>query len=302
MLQKVIRTEGWKLGLSLFWFLFTFSLVVWWWIFSLEQLDLLTGVLNQHKFESLQRMLVWEGAVLVSAVFCGGFMLVLFTYKEKSRNQRLRNFFSNFAHDLKTSLTRLRLRTEVLAEKAVGSDTTELRKLLEEVSRLDLQLENSLWVAREGSQKLLAEKIPLSAVIGFLRVEWPELEVKLHREARLLADDQALKSIFRNLFQNAWLHGRATRLDINPRREKNHWHIEIADNGGGYRGDPRRLGSPLLKSESQGGNGLGLYLTRDLLERMHGRIRFLPRAAGDSAGFRVEVTLPAADVAEAPHA
>lgn len=290
MLKRMMRAEGWKLGLSLFWFIFTFSLVVWWWIFSLEQLDLLTGVLNQHKFDSLQRMLIWEGAVLVSAVFCGGFMLVLFTYKEKSRNQRLRNFFSNFAHDLKTSLTRLRLRTEVLAEKA---ESPEFRKLLEEVSRLDLQLENSLWVAREGTQKLFAQKISLSQIIGFLRVEWPELEIKLHQDAQVIADGQALKSVFRNLFQNAWLHGKATRIDVKPRLEKNHWHIAIADNGQGYGGDHVQLGSPLLKSRSEQGNGVGLYLTRDLLERMRGRIVF-PKVP---TGFSAEITLPVADSA-----
>lgn len=288
MLRRVLRAEGWKLGLSLFWFIFTFSLVIWWWIFSLEQLELLTGVLNQHKFESLQRMLIWEGAVLVSAVFCGGFMLVMFTYKEKSRNQRLRNFFSNFAHDLKTSLTRLRLRTEVLAEKA---ESPEYRKLLEEVSRLDLQLENSLWVARGDSQKLYAQKISLSQTIGFLRVEWPELEIKLHQDAEVVADGHALKSIFRNLFQNAWLHGKATRIDIKPHPEKNQWRIAITDNGQGYAGDNLRLGSPLLKSRSEQGNGVGLYLTRDLLERMHGRITF-PQV---ETGFCAEVSLPRAE-------
>lgn len=287
MIEKAVRIERWKLGLSLFWFIFTFSLVVWWWMFSLEQLELMTSVLNQHKFESLQRMLIWEGAVLVSAVFCGGFMLVMFTYKEKSRNQKLRNFFSNFAHDLKTSLTRLRLRTEVMVEKA---ESPEFQKLLEEVSRLDLQLENSLWVAREGSQKLLTQQIKLSSVISFLRVEWPDLEIKLHQDAVVMADGQALKSIFRNLFQNAWLHGKANRVDINPRLDKNNWRIEISDNGQGYKGDHRQLGSRLLKSRSEQGNGLGLYLTKDLIERMRGHILFRK----SEEGFKVEVVLPAA--------
>jgi signal transduction histidine kinase len=285
MTTKVLKSARWKLALSLFWFLFTLALVVWWWIFSLKQLDLLTGVLDVHKLESLKRMLLGEGAVLVSAVFFGGLTMVVLTNREVSRNQQLRNFFSNFTHDLKTSLTRLRLRAEVLSARAEGP---EFEKLLSEVNRLDLQLENSLWVARAGSQKLFPQEIQLSSVIAFLRVEWPELEVKLHQDVQILADGQALKSVFRNLFQNSWLHGEAKRIDIKPSAEKSQWRIEITDDGKGFAGDYSELGSKLLKTRSEKGNGLGLFLTRDLLLQMNGKINFIK----SNAGFSVELVLP----------
>lgn len=281
-----MRASKLQFALSLFWFLFTFSLVVWWWFFSLHQLDLLAEVIEQVKHQSIKRMLIWEGAVLVIAVFVGGLTLVILTNRERQRNLRLRNFFSNFTHDLKTSLTRLRLRTEMLAEK---NPSPEVQKLLEEASRLDLQLENSLWVARGDSQRLIAEDISLSQSIGFLRVEWPELEVRLHQDALLLADGQALKSVFRNVFQNAWLHGEATKIDIKPLLQNNVWTIEIEDNGKGFSGDLKQLGAKLLNSKSDRGNGLGLFLTNDLLKRMNGQIKFL----SVDKGFRLQIVLPA---------
>ena len=281
-----MRASKLQFALSLFWFLFTFSLVVWWWVFSLHQLDLLSEVIEQVKHQSIKRMLIWEGAVLVVAVFVGGLTLVVLTNRERQRNLRLRNFFSNFTHDLKTSLTRLRLRTEMLAEK---NPSPEVQKLLEEASRLDLQLENSLWVARGDSQRLFAEDISLSQCIGFLRVEWPELEVRLHQEALLQADGQALKSVFRNVFQNAWLHGEATKIDIKPVLQNNIWTIEIDDNGKGFNGDLKQLGAKLLNSKSERGNGLGLFLTNDLIKRMNGQIKFLPI----DKGFRLQIVLPA---------
>ncbi len=289
MSEKVLKTNKIQLGLSLFWFLFTFSLVVWWWIFSFKQLDLLAGVLEPLKYLSLKRMLLGEGAVLIGAVFCGGLVLVVLTNRERNRNALLKNFFSNFTHDLKTSLTRLRLRTEVIAEK---NASPEFQKLLEEVSRLDLQLENSLWVARSDSQKMIIEDISLSSVIGFLRVEWPELEIKLHQDAKLLADGQALKSIFRNIFQNSWLHGKAQILDIRPELQNNNWHIEIQDNGKGYHGDIKVLGAKFLKSKSESGNGIGLYLTNELVKRMNGHIKFCEV----TSGFKLIVVLPVAGV------
>lgn len=281
-----MRASKLQFALSLFWFLFTFSLVVWWWVFSLHQLELLSEVIEQVKHQSIKRMLIWEGAVLVVAVFVGGLTLVVLTNRERQRNLRLRNFFSNFTHDLKTSLTRLRLRTEMLAEK---NPSPEVQKLLEEASRLDLQLENSLWVARGDSQRLIAEDISLSQSIGFLRVEWPELEVRLHQDALLLADGQALKSVFRNIFQNAWLHGEATKIDVKPVLQNNFWTIEIEDNGKGFNGDLKQLGAKLLSSKSERGNGLGLFLTNDLLKRMSGQIKFLPV----NKGFRLQIVLPA---------
>jgi signal transduction histidine kinase len=288
MSEKTVKSSKIKLGLSLFWFLFTFSLVIWWWIFSLRQLDLLAEVLDPVKYNSMKRMLIGEGSVLVTVVFFGGMVLVLLTYREQSRNETLRNFFANFSHDLKTSLTRLRLRTEVLAEK---NSSPEFQKLLGEAQRLDLQLENSLWMARSDSNKLLQEKIKLSSVIGFLRVEWPDLEVNLQQDITLLADEQALKSVFRNLLQNAWLHGQAKKIEIKSRSEGSNWVMEVLDDGKGYNGSAEQLGSELLKTKSQTSNGIGLFLTRDLVKRMKGRIRFL----APPSGFLVELTLPAAE-------
>jgi len=288
MSEQIVKTSKIKLGLSLFWFLFTFSLVVWWWIFSLRQLDLLADVLDPVKFGSMKRMLVGEGAVLVTVVFIGGLGLVLLTYREQNRNITLRNFFANFSHDLKTSLTRLRLRTEVLAEK---SSSSELQYLLAEAQRLDLQLENSLWMAKSDSQKLLQEKIKLSSVVSSLRVEWPDLEVAIHKDVNVLADAQALKSVLRNLFQNSWLHGEAKKIEIKPHAAGKDWRIEIIDNGKGFKGEARELGTGLLRSERSTSNGIGLYLTRDLVKRMKGSLAF----RNLEKGFVAELTLPAAE-------
>lgn len=270
--QQTIRSDRFKLGLSIFWFLFTLSMVIWWWIFSLRQLKSVSADLAPEKFESLHRMLLWEGAFLLLLILVGGSSLLFLTNQERKRNLRLRLFFSNFSHDLKTSLSRLRLRAEVLANR---EQNPQIQKLMDEVSRLDLQLENSLWVGRGEEQQLLTQKVLLSDLIGFLRVEWPEIEVHLQKNAELLADQQALKSIFRNLFQNASLHGQATRIDLKVDSEKpGKVRILVCDNGKGFSGDTQNLGKKILPATEKEGNGLGLYLTKHLLQRMKGDMEF----------------------------
>lgn len=284
--KRTFQSDRFKLGLSIFWFVFTFSMVVWWWIFSLQQLQRISSAMEIEKYLSVRRMLLWEGAILLAAIFGGGLSLLILTNRERLRNLRLRLFFSNFSHDLKTSLSRLRLRAEVLLE---SDSNPKLRKLMEEVNRLDLQLENSLWVARGEEQKLLHQNISLAELVSNLRVEWPELEIQLQKDAHIQADQQALKSVFRNIFQNAWLHGQATRIEIGvePGKAQN-LRLTFLDNGKGFEGDVRALGNAFLPSADRGGNGIGLYLTKSLLVRMKGRLEF----SSPAKGFQAEVTIP----------
>ena len=270
--KKQIKSDRLKLILSVIWFAFTFSMVTWWWIFSFRQLAILESALPIEKYQRLHGMLLWEGSILLGFIFVGGTSLLVLTNRERMRNLRLRLFFSNFSHDLKTSLSRLRLRTEVLAQNNKSAD---LQELLAEASRLDLQLENSLWVARGEEQVLNMMKLRLGDVIGELRVEWPDMEISLQRNATVIADPTALRSVIRNVLQNSWLHGEATRTDIKvDSPSAGLIRLSFLDNGKGYSGNVSQLGRATLPTSDREGNGLGLYLTQFLLEKMQGQIQF----------------------------
>jgi signal transduction histidine kinase len=286
---RQLRSDRLKLVLSVFWFIFTFSMVTWWWIFSLRQLNSLASGIPLEKYERFHWMLLWEGSILLGFIFIGGASLLVLTGRERSRNLRLRLFFSNFSHDLKTSLSRLRIRTEVLAEKNRSSD---LQELLNEASRLDLQLENSLWVARGEELALNLSILNLSEVIGQLRGEWPEMEIHLQRNAKIKADSQAIRSVLRNILQNAWLHGEATRIDIRVEKQgADDLAIAIQDNGQGYPGDTSNLGKSTTPSANQGGNGIGLFLTRSILEKMNGKLSFSKMKKGFQVTLKLKGSL-----------
>jgi signal transduction histidine kinase len=283
--KKQIKSDRLKLILSVFWFVFTFSMVTWWWIFSLRQLKTLEVSMPSEKYQSFHGMLLGEGFCLLVFIFVGGVSLLILTNRERMRNLRLRLFFSNFSHDLKTSLSRLRLRTEVLAQNNPSSD---LQELLAEASRLDLQLENSLWVARGEEQNLISRDLTLGEVIGHLRVEWPDMEIQLQRNAMIKADPTAIRSVLRNILQNAWLHGQATRIEIKVEDLSGGFILlSVFDNGTGFKGPISQLGKSTLPSSDKEGNGIGLYLTNSLMERMQGKLSFKEA----STGFLVELHL-----------
>lgn len=73
------------------WFAFTFSLVGWWWIYFILKLNPDNTTVEQLR--SSHRMFAWEGSILLAAILIGGIALILFTYRDQQRHQRLR-FFS----------------------------------------------------------------------------------------------------------------------------------------------------------------------------------------------------------------
>jgi signal transduction histidine kinase len=263
-----------KTVLAIIWFAFTFALVAWWWVFFLMELE---GA-RQH------RMIAWEGSILLGSILIGGISLIVFTFRDKQRHDRLRFFFSTFSHDIKTSIARLRLQAEVLEEDLQGNSPPVMKRLIADIQRLDLQLENSLLLANLEVSPLLHEEIPLSQLLANLRSEFADLSIELERDARIAGDRRALMSVVRNLLQNSVLHGKATTVRIRVRSlNNNRLEVIFEDDGLGFKGQSNKLGSELLNSKDSRGNGIGLLITKRLMEKMRGDIKF---ESAENAGFK----------------
>lgn len=250
--------------LSVLWMIITMSLVVWWWVHA---------VLEAGDELRLRRMFLWEGSFLLTILGAGGVCLVYLTYNHQRRHESLKNFFSTFAHDLKTSMTRLRLQAELLEESKSGLDPKVLA-ILKDVQKLDLQLENALWMSQIDSGALLLETTRLREVMDHLRNEFGEVTFEMSRDAELWVDHRAFTVVLRNLFHNSVLHGNASKIEIQLSGEGNLVRLIIGDNGGGLKGDiPAGLGHEVLSVKShRRSTGLGLYLSRRLVERMGGKL------------------------------
>lgn len=273
MIKNFIRSHL-KTVLAIIWFAFTFALVTWWWIFFLLKLE---GA-RQH------RMIAWEGSILLGSILIGGIALIVFTFRDKKRHDRLRFFFSTFSHDIKTSIARLRLQAEVLEEDLQGNSPPVMKRLIADIQRLDLQLENSLLLANVEESPLLHEEISLSGLLSSLRIEFSDLSVELEREATIHGDRRGFMSVVRNLLQNSVLHGKATTVRIKVKViSDSRLELTFEDDGLGFKGASRKLGSELLNSKDSRGNGIGLLLTKRLMQKMRGDVRF---ESAENAGFK----------------
>ena len=282
-----------KYALAGVWLIFTTALTIWWYIFSQAQLARLLALSPNHP-EEIQRskkMLELEGGVLIASLVLGGLALIYLIYRDARQNRRIREFFRNFAHELKTPIGSLRLQAEALKEDLKDSASVELaQRIVTETERLNLQLENSLLLAQLDSYQTLPEQLDLRELARELKLEWSDLSFSLTKNCSVNADLRALQSILRNLVQNAVVHGRATEITLTPEENgaTDMVTISIRDNGQGFGGKIKDLGRPLQRHYSGSGSGIGLHLASCLVKKMKGSLEY--NAAGP--GFEVLIKLP----------
>lgn len=273
-----MKTSRVRTLFSLIWLVFTMSLVTWWFIFAIRNLnaDDLTDSAKHY------RMFFYEGSTLLVTVLFGGIVMIVLSYRDDMRNEKIKFFFSNFTHEIKTSITRIRLQADILIEEDTNKSNKILNRLLNDIAKLDLQLENSLLLSHVNEAKFLSETINFKEMIQSIQVEFEDLKLNIDRNATINADSRAFKSVIRNIFENARRHGKATEVHCQIKSLKDDLvQITIQDNGQGSSRQEKQLGNEILSTSANQGSGIGLYLSKQLIVKMHGQIFFkTPSASG----------------------
>lgn len=266
--------------IAVVWLVFMLAMALWW-------ISLGLTMTNRH------RMFLWEGGTFLALLVAGGLVIVLAIRREHAHRMALEGFFMSFTHDLKTAIASIQLQAEGIREDWPGGAAGEpLDRLLHDTVRLQIQLENSLFVAQPDG-RLLRERIDLGAAIERLKQDWPNLSVQVIGEAAVRADARALDTVFRNILQNAVVHGGATAVEARIEQPSaSAVRIAIHDNGRGVPADRiADLGAPFSRVSDTSGTGVGLFVSRQIITRLGGSMRFLsPSRPGD--GLTVSVELP----------
>jgi len=197
------------------------------------------------------------------------------------------------SHDLRTPITTLRLRAELLEE---GEDKTsilatldELQQMSEEVLsfiRTDSKLEKTRSVDVTALVDSVAEEI--RATGGTVTFD-PDPVGQIVSTCRPIA----MKRAVRNIIENATRYG--TRADIELAAQDDNVIITIKDDGPGIPDEHRdRIFEPFVRLESSrsretGGVGLGLAIARSIVLAHGGDIGLKNRPQG---GLAVSIWIP----------
>ena len=225
-------------------------------------------------------------------------------------------FVSVAAHELRTPLSPIKGYVEVLLDEDVGSINDEQREYLELVQRSAgrlLTLTNSLLdVTRieAGRVELVLQPTDLPALVETVAAEFgPQLEARAQRLTLrappdlppALCDQARAMQIVANLLSNASKYtpqGELISVSLALAEEEGFLHVSVTDNGVGIPvEDQPKLFNRFFRAQSAvltgaSGAGLGLHITRSLVEQHGGRIWFESEL---HKGSTFHVTFPIAD-------
>lgn len=200
------------------------------------------------------------------------------------------------SHDLKTFLTRLRLRMEMV------EDPEQRRKGIADVEEMQSVLDATLGLARDETRGERPAAVDLAGLLRTVAERHRELGRKVsYRGPERLAFHgraTALGRCFENLVDNAVKYG--GEAEILLEREDGGAVVRIRDRGPGIAPEHREaVLAPFFRLESSrsrdtGGVGLGLAVARTVVDRHGGTLSLEDR---DGGGLEVLVTLPAGDAA-----
>jgi signal transduction histidine kinase len=214
---------------------------------------------------------------------------------------RQREFISDASHELRSPLTAIRGQLEVLArEESPGAE--EVRRVervaLTEIGRVERLVEDLLTLARldEGVGPALGEVDAGSFLRGLLDTGGGGVEAGTLAEGALRADPDLLAQVIRNLIANARRHaGARGRVTLSSRSGAGELVVAIDDDGPGIPPAERQRvfdrfhRSQPARDRSTGGSGLGLGISRSIVEAHGGRIWVEDSPLG---GARVAFSLP----------
>jgi signal transduction histidine kinase len=299
-----VRRTALITGVAVLWLGLQLVLVVWWAtlierqarrIAALQALNGAAPDVGAAQWSRTRLMLVGESSTFLALLLAVSLLLAWLYWREQRRARGMQAFFASVTHELRTPLTSIRLQAEAIAE---GDQRAALaRRLLEDSHRLESQIEKTLELARiEGGGSLSDQEIPLHpwlahSIRDIGGAYGERLDLRAHLDADLppvQADAAALQLILRNLVENSVRHSRVAPVSVRftASRHGRFVVLEYQDNGLGVATGTGRLGRLFGRGAASPGAGVGLYLVRRLMQRMHGRARF-DTAPGE--GFRAEL-------------
>lgn len=278
-----------KFYIILGWLVFTTVLAVWWMLLGFRHVDMLAELLPDQAAHWIgqRNMLLWEGLSWITLLILGGVACMYFMFKEKIYHENFKTFFAAFNHDVKTSLASLRLQAEALKEDGINPEI--LDRLISDTMRLQVQLENSLYMGADQASRVLLEEVSFKKFLDSARMRWPQIQIILNKDEMISVDQRGLTTILNNLIQNSLVHGNATEIHFTTKKNSSQ-NVEISfyDNGKGFSGSIESLGRLFYRPTSKSGSGIGLYVCHDLLQKMNGRLLLNPSQNGFSGAFVVK--------------
>ncbi|MET0314456.1 MAG: HAMP domain-containing sensor histidine kinase [Hansschlegelia sp.] len=199
------------------------------------------------------------------------------------------------SHDLRTPLTRLRMRAERTSDAALRE------AMLTDIVRIDAMIQETLTYLQRDVSSEATLQVDLPSLLQTVCYDFANMDLAVSYEGpyRLTFDckPQALVRAVTNLVENGVKFAQTVTVRLKPTADGG-VRIEVADNGPGVPMELRaKVVEPFFKADASrasgaaGGFGLGLSIVHDVVSGHGGSMVLLD---GEPQGLIVRLDLPAA--------
>jgi light-regulated signal transduction histidine kinase (bacteriophytochrome) len=216
-------------------------------------------------------------------------------------NQELAQFAYVASHDLQEPLRMVGSYLELLARRYEGKLDDEAQEFIgfavDGATRMKRLINDLLSYSRAGSTPLKLETVESADVVRTvlaslaLHVEETHADIRVGNLPAVRVDPLQLGRVFQNLIENAikYRSGNPPAIDVAAERIENAWRFSVADNGIGidpvFKDKIFEIFKRLHGRERYAGTGIGLAVTKLVVERHGGRIWVEPRSGGGSVFY-----------------
>jgi signal transduction histidine kinase len=200
------------------------------------------------------------------------------------------NVLAAMSHDLRTPLTRMRLRVEAVSEERLRT------RFAADLDEMEALVHGALALFKGLDDDERFERVDMNELLDTLVAEYAEVGSMVSLEGKALdavqGKPRALKRCLRNIIDNALKFGQRAVITV---EDGDTLVIRVADEGPGIPEEMlERVFEPFYRLESSrnrdtGGTGLGLSIARDVVQTHGGSVTLRNRPEG---GLMAELRLP----------
>ena len=219
-------------------------------------------------------------------------------------NHELDKFVYSVSHDLRAPITSLKGLISIAREE---KDQKEVNRywdlMMDSLNKQDHFIKDIISHSRNKRTEIVKEEIELIPMLNEILEQLQFMEERTEVETdyatlpqKIKTDGVRLKIILSNILSNAFKYADRAKpflkIKIKTCLQQQNLVIEISDNGIGINKEDQPLIFDMffVTSHSNKGTGLGLYIVKETIDRMGGRIG-VESTAGEGSKFTVSIPL-----------
>jgi signal transduction histidine kinase len=241
-------------------------------------------------------VLILSESIVAAIILIVGTSVIRVVDQIARLNKMKSEFVSVASHQLRTPLSAIRWETELLLTKSKKGLNDKQLKNIENINVLGVRMtklvNDLLDVARIDQQRLILRKAPVDlekTVMNIITEMTPVIKARnielllgcKKRLPRVMGDPERLKMVVENLISNAIKYTtNEGKVEIKLAIRENFIVFSVKDNGVGIPEEQQdRVFDKFFRSDNAvkyqtEGTGLGLYISKNIIEQMGGRIWF----------------------------